>query len=142
MKTFSKENIKKYALSYLNRYASSRKNLELILLRKVKKLGVIKKDYESYIKIILKELEDKKIINDESLANSIEQVSTIEAMSMARQLSETESIFAGPSSGANLAAAFNIAAKMPEDSIVVTIFPDTGFKYLSTPLYNLTTEET
>jgi len=71
MKTFSKENIKKYALSYLNRYASSRKNLELILLRKVKKLGLIKKDYESYIKIILKELEDKKIINDENLANSI-----------------------------------------------------------------------
>ena len=78
---------------------------------------------------------------NESLANSIEQVATIEAMSMARQLSETESIFAGPSSGANLVAAFNVAAKMPEDSIVVTIFPDTGFKYLSTPLYNLTTEE-
>ena len=53
MKTFSKENLKKYALNYLNRYASSKKNLELILLRKVKKLRVEEKDYGSYIKIIL-----------------------------------------------------------------------------------------
>tara|TARA_Y100000590_G_scaffold469166_1_gene655265 strand:- start:2126 stop:2602 length:477 start_codon:yes stop_codon:yes gene_type:complete len=71
MKTFSKENLKKYALNYLNRYASSKKNLELILLRKVKKLRVEERDYGSYIKIILKELEDNKIINDENLANSI-----------------------------------------------------------------------
>ena len=71
MTTFSKENLKKYALNYLNRYASSKKNLELILLRKVKKLRVEEKDYGSYIKIILKELEDKKIINDENLANSM-----------------------------------------------------------------------
>ena len=71
MKTFSKENLKKYALNYWNRYASSKKHLELILLRKIKKLRVAEEDYGSYIKIIIKELEDKKIINDENLANSI-----------------------------------------------------------------------
>ena len=49
MTTFSKENLKKYALNYLNRYASSKKNLELILLRKVKKLRVEEKDYGSYV---------------------------------------------------------------------------------------------
>ena len=71
MTTFSKEIIRKYALNYLNRYASSKRNLELILLRKVKKLGLREKEYESFIKDILKELEYKKIINDENLANSI-----------------------------------------------------------------------
>ena len=71
MTTFSKEIIRKYALNYLNRYASSKRNLELILLRKVKKLGLREKEYESFIKDILKELEYKKIINDENLANSM-----------------------------------------------------------------------
>ena len=71
MTTFSKEDIKKYALNYLNRYASSKKNLKFILLRKIKKLNVKERDYEAYIKDILRELEDKNIISDENLANSI-----------------------------------------------------------------------
>ena len=56
MTTFSKEDIKKYALNYLNRYASSKKNLKFILLRKIKKLNVKERDYEAYIKDILREL--------------------------------------------------------------------------------------
>ncbi|TVP49305.1 MAG: cysteine synthase family protein [Halomonas sp.] len=78
---------------------------------------------------------------NDGLADSIQQVSTKEAITMARKLSEIEAIFAGPSSGANLVAAFDVAAKLPENAVVVTIFPDSGFKYLSTPLYNLQLEE-
>ena len=39
MTNYSKENIKKYALNYLNRYASSKKNLKNVLLRKIKKFN-------------------------------------------------------------------------------------------------------
>ncbi|BCM87691.1 PLP-dependent cysteine synthase family protein [Methylobacterium indicum] len=70
-----------------------------------------------------------------NLANEIMTVSVREAFDSAKQLSEKEAIFAGPSSGANLVAALRIAARMPPSSVVVTIFCDTGFKYLSTDMY-------
>ncbi|MBI29157.1 MAG: Regulatory protein RecX [Alphaproteobacteria bacterium MarineAlpha5_Bin11] len=74
MKIINKENLKKYALNYLKRYASSKKNLERKLLNRViknnyKKSG-INQNYESYIKEILEDLEKNKIINDEDFANS------------------------------------------------------------------------
>jgi len=71
MKIINKENLKKYALNYLKRYASSKKNLERKLLNRViknnyKKSG-INQNYESYIKEILEDLEKNKIINDDIL---------------------------------------------------------------------------
>ncbi|MBS8230272.1 cysteine synthase family protein [Marinobacter salarius] len=74
---------------------------------------------------------------ESGLANEIVSVSTKEATEWARKLAEKESIFAGPSSGANVAAALRIASQLTPDSVVVTLLPDTGFKYLSTSLYDL-----
>ncbi len=70
------------------------------------------------------------------LASEIQTVSTSEAYEGALNLAKFTSIFAGPSSGANFVAASRVAERLPPDDIVITLFPDTGFKYLSTPLYS------
>jgi cysteine synthase A len=69
------------------------------------------------------------------LAGEIVTVSTKEAYEGALSLVKKECIFAGPSSGANVVAALRVAERLPPDAIVVTLLPDSGFKYLSTPLY-------
>ena len=42
----NKDILKKYALNYLNRYASSKKNLEIYLWRKIKKSGIFNKTFK------------------------------------------------------------------------------------------------
>ena len=69
------------------------------------------------------------------LADAIETVSTDEAMITARGLAREEGIFAGTSTGANVAAALRVAATFDPSQVVVTIAIDSGMKYLSTPLY-------
>jgi cysteine synthase len=56
-------------------------------------------------------------------------VSTEDAFELTRQLARS-GIFVGISSGANLAAALNVARRSP-DSVIIMIFPDGGEKYLS-----------
>ena len=72
---------------------------------------------------------------DESLVDGYLSVSDNDATEIARHLSATEGIFAGYSGGANVAAAIQLDDVLPRGSIVVTILPDTGLKYLSTDLY-------
>jgi len=69
------------------------------------------------------------------LADVIEKVSTDEAMATARRLAREEGIFAGTSTGANVAAALRVAARLGAGRTVVTLAVDSGMKYLSTPLY-------
>ncbi len=54
-----------------------------------------------------------------------------EAIETARWLAAEEGLFSGISTGANVAAALKVAEKLPKDTIVVTIQPDRGDKYLS-----------
>ncbi|MYH05046.1 MAG: pyridoxal-phosphate dependent enzyme, partial [Acidimicrobiia bacterium] len=51
-----------------------------------------------------------------------------------RLLLTAEGLFAGPSCGAALAVALRVAREM-RSGTVVTIFPDAGWKYLSTGIY-------
>ena len=69
------------------------------------------------------------------LVNEIMTVSTEDAMNMARRLAKEEGIFAGTSTGANVAASLRIAERLGKDSTVVTVIVDSGFRYISTPLY-------
>ena len=62
-------------------------------------------------------------------------VSTAEAHDMARRLAREEAIFAGASSGANVAAAVQVAERLGPDSIVATIIVDSGLRYISTDLF-------
>lgn len=62
-------------------------------------------------------------------------VSTEDSKAMARRLAREEAIFAGTSTGANVAAALQIAARLGQGKTVVTIIVDSGLRYLSTDVF-------
>ena len=69
----NKEKLLKYAIYYLSKYSSSKKNLEYILIKKIRRLSDEKKiRFKLYkeIKIIIDKLEQKKLINDTIYAES------------------------------------------------------------------------
>ncbi len=57
------------------------------------------------------------------------------AIEVSRQLAAEEGIFTGISSGATLAAALDVAETAAEGSVILAMLPDTGERYLSTPLF-------
>lgn len=63
-------------------------------------------------------------------------VRTGPAITMMRRLLDSEGLFVGPSSGAAVHAAVIRAGRLPVGSVVVTILPDAGWKYLSTGIYD------
>jgi cysteine synthase A len=69
------------------------------------------------------------------VAHRIVTVTDAEAIDCARQLAAREGIFAGISSGATLAAALQVARQAPSGATVLAMLPDTGERYLSTPLF-------
>lgn len=73
---------------------------------------------------------------DLSMVDDVETVSNDEAISYARRLAREEGILAGISCGAAVAAAVRIA-KRPEHEgkTLVVILPDSGERYLSSPLF-------
>ncbi len=73
-----------------------------------------------------------------TLANEIQTISTQEAMATARRLARHEGIFAGTSTGANVAVALRIADRLGPGRTVITVAVDSGMKYLSTALYSHT----
>ncbi len=74
----------------------------------------------------------------ESLADEIQTVSTQDAIASARHLALQEGIFAGTSTGANVAVALRVAERLGPHHTVVTVAVDSGLKYLSTALYSET----
>ena len=72
----------------------------------------------------------------DALADEIQTVSTQEAMETARRLARREGIFAGTSTGANVAGALRVAERLGPEHTVVTVAVDSGMKYLSTALYS------
>ena len=58
------------------------------------------------------------------------------AFATARQAARDEGIFSGPSTGANLAAALDIASRLGPGHRVVTLQVDSGLKYLTGQLYS------
>ena len=74
---------------------------------------------------------------DLSLIDRVEQVSNEDAMATTLELMSKEGILAGISCGAAAVAALRLAA-LPEnkDKMIVVILPDSGERYLSTPLFD------
>ena len=72
----------------------------------------------------------------EGLADGIETVSSEEAMASTRRLAREEGIFAGTSTGGNVAVALRVAQRLGPGRTVVTLAVDSGLKYLSTQLYS------
>jgi cysteine synthase A len=71
-----------------------------------------------------------------SIIDEIIQVSDEDAYETTRRLMREEGILCGISSGANFFAALRIAERLGKGKKVVTVFPDTGERYLSTRLFD------
>jgi cysteine synthase len=75
------------------------------------------------------------------LVDEVVPVAGAEALRLARELARKEGIFAGISSGATLAAALAVARRAAPGSRIVCMLPDTGERYLSTPLFETIRDE-
>jgi len=63
------------------------------------------------------------------------------AIAVSRELAAKEGIFTGISAGATLAAALATAEKAPQGAVILAMLPDTGERYLTTPLFEGVNEE-
>jgi S-sulfo-L-cysteine synthase (O-acetyl-L-serine-dependent) len=69
-------------------------------------------------------------IYDSTLADEDVRVQTERAQALTRQLASEEGLLVGVSSGAALAASLDLADRISE-GVIVTVFPDSGTRYLS-----------
>ncbi|HIZ45125.1 MAG TPA: cysteine synthase A [Firmicutes bacterium] len=67
--------------------------------------------------------------------DQIVTVTDDEALTVSKRLAREEGILCGISSGSNVAAAIKMARQLGKGKRVVTILPDTGERYFSTPLF-------
>jgi cystathionine beta-synthase len=86
---------------------------------------------------LLEGLGDEEIIGcpEWELIDDMLQVDDREAFLASRQLARTEAILAGGSSGAALCVVRELVQRLKQPARIVTIFPDSGTRYLST-IYN------
>jgi cysteine synthase len=72
---------------------------------------------------------------DAGFCDEVVPIAGAEAMTWTRQLAQREGIFTGISGGATFAVARRIAERAPAGSVILCMLPDTGERYLSTPLF-------
>ena len=91
-----------------------------------------------------------KITGDAVDMKVIDRILTIpnaDAMKWSRALAQKEGIFVGITAGGTFAGALQVAADAPKGANILAMLPDTGERYLSTPLFadipaDMTAEET
>lgn len=72
---------------------------------------------------------------DMKLIDEVLKISGPDALKCSRDLATQEGIFVGISSGATFAGALRVAADAPKGANILVMLPDTGERYLSTPLF-------
>jgi cysteine synthase A len=85
-----------------------------------------------------------KLAEDAVNMNLFDQIIPIDgnhALKMTRQLAQREGLFCGTSGGASFSGAMKVAETAPPNSTILCLLPDTGERYLSTPLFEDITEE-
>jgi cysteine synthase A len=82
-----------------------------------------------FIPLVAEEATDKGAID------KVMKVTGAEAMKAAKDLAQKEGIFVGISSGATLATALEVAKMAEKGAAILAMLPDTGERYLSTPLF-------
>ena len=74
-------------------------------------------------------------VADMDIIHKVITISGEEAMTCSRDLASKEGIFVGITSGATFAGALKICADASDGATVLCMLPDTGERYLSTPLF-------
>jgi cysteine synthase len=82
-----------------------------------------------FIPFVLQEAVDRKYYDD------LVPVAGAEGIKWARELARREGLFTGISGGSTFAVARKIAELAPEGSVVLAMLPDTGERYMTTPLF-------
>jgi cysteine synthase A len=80
-----------------------------------------------------------KLTEDAMAMKLVDRVMPIhgaDAMRLAREAAQREGIFCGISAGATIAGALQICRESPAGTTVLCMLPDTGERYLSTPLFD------
>mgnify|MGYP001812709967 FL=1 len=72
---------------------------------------------------------------DRDVFDELRAISDERSIEVSRELAHREGIFTGISAGATLATALDVAADAPAGSVILAMLPDTGERYLSTPLF-------
>ncbi len=88
-----------------------------------------------FIPFVLQEALDEKYYDD------LIPVPGPEGIAWSRRLAAEEGIFAGISGGSTFAASVKVAEAAPEGSVILCMLPDTGERYLSTPMFEGIPEE-
>lgn len=85
-----------------------------------------------------------KLTEDVVNAEWVDRIVPIEgddALTCSQDLAQQEGIFVGISAGATLAGALQVCKEAPKGSNILCMLPDTGERYLSTPLFASISEE-
>ncbi|MGR3322740.1 MAG: PLP-dependent cysteine synthase family protein [Pseudooceanicola sp.] len=72
---------------------------------------------------------------DENYYDDLVPIPGPEGIAWSRRLAAEEGIFTGISGGSTFAVAMKVAESAPEGSVMLVMLPDTGERYLSTPLF-------
>ena len=79
-----------------------------------------------------------KLAGDAVDAGNVDRVVTVtgpESMEWSRRLARTEGILVGISAGGTFAGAMRVANEAPKGTVILCMLPDTGERYLTTPLF-------
>ncbi len=85
-----------------------------------------------------------QLAEDVMKAHHIDQfipINGADALRLSQELAQKEGIFTGISGGATLAGALQVCTQAPQGSTVLCMLPDTGERYLTTPLFAEIPEE-
>ena len=83
-----------------------------------------------FIPLVLQEALDKSFYDD------LITIPGPEGIKWSKRLGAEEGIFTGISGGATFAVAMKVAETAPKGSVILAMLPDTGERYLSTPLFD------
>ena len=83
-----------------------------------------------FIPYVLQEAIDRRLYDD------VVPIAGSEGIKWAKALAQKEGIFTGISGGSTFAAALQIADRAPEGSVILCMLPDTGERYITTPLFD------
>ncbi len=82
-----------------------------------------------FIPLVLQESIDRKYFDE------LIPVAGPDGIAWAQRLAREEGILTGISGGATYAAAMNVAERAPKGSVILCMLPDTGERYMTTPLF-------